>query len=123
MISERQIISFIPIEVVRNTGVTFDVQGLGIIISSENWPSNLIFNPDLHESDDMFYEVICSDTTLTFFITSAIGRCKSLVSRAVHEPNIIWEHGRINIIEIGGECSQTWMIRTRTNLALRKLND
>lgn len=121
IISEKQILSYIPIDIVKNNQVSFEVRDLGLIINADNWPSNLIYNPDLLQSDDMFYEQFCSDTTLWFYIESAIHRCKSLVSRATHESDIIWEHGPIRILEIGGECPKPWMTRTRVEVAIRKM--
>jgi hypothetical protein len=112
---------FNPKELCHSYKVTFTIEDLNLTIDTNNWPDNLIYNPNLIESDDMFYEEFCSDTTLTFYVESAIGRCKSLISRATHNPEAQWEHGDIHIIDIPGECKEHYMKRTRTNLAVREM--
>lgn len=124
IISEKQIINYIPLDIVRDNKVFFDVRDLGLTINAENWPSNLIYNPDLLQSDDMFYEQFCSDTTLFFYIESAIRRCRSLVSRATHEQDIVWEHGPIRVMETEkGEYQEPWMTQTRIEIAIRPLKN
>lgn len=71
----------------------------------------------------MFYEEFCSDSTLWFYIESAIRKCRSLISRAMHNTDIVWEHGDIRILDIEGKCPKKWMIRTRTEVAIRKVDE
>lgn len=114
--------SFIPKDIVKYTCAKFIFHDTGLIISPENWPSNLIYNENFLKSSEMFSEKLCCDTTLFFYVRSALGRCKSLVSRAVHEPDIIWEHGPIRVLEIYGECPEPWMTSTITEVAIWALN-
>lgn len=122
IISEKQFLSYIPLEIVQHNRVSFEVKDLNIIVDANTWPSNLTYNPNLIETEDMFYEQFCNDSTLSFYINSAVYRCRSLVSRAVHNPSVIWEHGPIRILEIGCNCPKEWMIRTRVEGSIRKLN-
>ena len=55
----KQIMKFVPLELVRQAQVSFDVLDLGLSIDANTWPSNLIYNPELLQSNDMFIYVLC----------------------------------------------------------------
>ncbi len=116
------ILRFDPRELIEKEKVFFDVADLGLIVDAQRWPDNLVLNKGLIFSDDMFSETMSCDSTLIFYIRSAIGRVKSLISRATHNPHVVWEHGLINIFDIGKiEEENTYMTRTKTVLSFKAM--
>lgn len=118
---QKPFISWNPQEFVERHRLQYHITDLNLIIGEKNWPANLILNPELKYSEDMFYEQLCCDTTLAFYSDSAIGRIKSLISRAAHNQETKWEHGLINFYDIDEECSEKWMKKSITNLALKEI--
>jgi hypothetical protein len=114
---------FIPIEIVKENNVSFFVADLGLSITNENWPENLVYNQELKIGDETFYRTYSSDTTLYFDVMEALNVCKSLISRAIHNTSEIWEHGPIMLSEIGGDCPEPWMTRSKVEVVIRKLLD
>jgi hypothetical protein len=75
----------------------YDVMDLGLKITKDNFPENLIHDHCINDEncDVRFYQVFWSDTTYSFFVDEAIKRIKSLVSRATHHPESDWLHSDI----------------------------
>jgi hypothetical protein len=118
---QEPFISWNPRDLIEKHKVQFHIPDLDLIIDATNWPENLILNPELRYSEEMFYEQFCCDTTLSFYTMSAIDRVKSLISRATHNPETKWEHGLINFYAIDEECPEKWMKKSITNLALKEI--
>jgi|ERR1041385_57701 hypothetical protein len=121
---------FNPYELVKNYDIQF-ITGQAINkeirVNKDYWPENLIYNEQLSSLDDNveeFNEYIRSDTTLIFYIESAIGRVKSLISRATnYDPPSIIEHSDIHIFFLDDKPDDNdkpfYMTRTKTVLYLR----
>lgn len=116
------IMSFNPIDLMKKFKISIEFPDKGLIVNEHNWPKNLVLNKKLFESDDMFYEQFSSDSTLSFYIKSSMERVMSLISRAISQPEKLWEHGYINIYEIPKVDPSPYMVRTRTNLALQEIS-
>jgi hypothetical protein len=74
-----------------------------VIIHVDNWPSNLIYNPEITLETpeiDYFGGRFGCDGTLIFFTRRSVARCLSLMSMGVHNPLSNYEHGDIYTYEI-----------------------
>jgi len=120
-LENKPFITWDPKEFCKKYDVGFMIPTLELDISYTNFPENIIYDPDLQESDDMFYRSICSDTTLSFYVEHAIAMLRSLISRAVHEKDKNWEYGPITVSYIEGKCRESWMSKTITAIALREI--
>lgn len=94
---------FIPIDLISKYPFSYiDFYEKEIFVNKETWPKNLSLNPDLNLNDkniEYFNQTFWSDSTLDFFIESALGRCRSLVSRALNgSKDKILEHSLIKVL-------------------------
>lgn len=116
---------FNPKNLCKEYDVSFNVTDLNEIYSADNWPSNLIYNQDLMVKDinDTFYETFYSDTTLTFMVKSAIGRVKSLISRACHNKDKLYEHSDIICIFYDDDIDYQGFVKSKVEVYLKMIKN
>lgn len=118
---------FNPHKIVKEFEVTFFSMENKKTIDKDNWPENLIYDENLSDLDNVeeFYKYMWSDTTLTFYIESAINIVRSLISRAInYDPPDIIEHSDVHIIFLDDDPKENeqpgWMQKTKTVIYFRK---
>lgn len=121
---------FNPYELINEYDVVYFNKKNEVIANKDNWPKNLIYNPEINENNctDEFNEFMWSDTTLTFYIKSAIGISNSLISRSCnYGRNNIVEHSDIHVIFLDDKPEEhdnpNWMTKTKTVVYIREKPD
>jgi hypothetical protein len=122
---------FNPRELIIKNHINIELKFDGKILASKDiWPENLIYDPYLSDKDeniDQFYEYMWSDTTLTFYIESAINRVRSLISRAAFDgKNNLIKHSDVHIIFLDDKPEDfdkpNWMTKTKTIIYFKEIN-